>query len=111
MGRWTLDTAPAYITMDLMSRVLSPYDLNPLDFNPLRDLLAESINFDRLVSSPIMLYKRTDRHGRMFRSARSRSITMLRTEGRRAASKFLDSHADDLGNRSVAELDVLLAEC
>ena len=26
MGRWSLDTSPAYVAMDLMSRVLSPYD-------------------------------------------------------------------------------------
>jgi NTE family protein len=30
MGRWTLDTSPAYLAMDLMSRLFSPYDLNPL---------------------------------------------------------------------------------
>ena len=48
MGRWTLDTSPAYLAMDLMSRVLSPYDLNPLGLNPLRTILAASIDFDRL---------------------------------------------------------------
>ena len=48
MGRWTLDTSPAYIAMDLMARVVSPYDLNPLGLNPLRTILAESIDFDRL---------------------------------------------------------------
>jgi NTE family protein len=53
MGRWTLDTSPAYIAMDLMSRVLSPYNLNPLDLHPLRDILAETIDFDRVVRSPI----------------------------------------------------------
>ncbi len=72
MGRWTLDTSPAYIAMDLMSRVLSPYDLNPLNLNPLRSILAESIDFDRLVSSPIKLFitatnVRTGR-GRIFRN-------------------------------------------
>jgi hypothetical protein len=36
---------------------------------------------------------------------------MLRMEGRRAASQFLDAHADDLGKRATADLDVLLAEC
>ena len=36
---------------------------------------------------------------------------MLRAEGRRAASEFLEAHADDLGKRSTADLDVLLAEC
>ena len=56
MGRWTLDTSPAYVAMDLMSRVLSPYDLNPLGFNPLRQVLAESIDFERLARSPIKLF-------------------------------------------------------
>src|SRR5215472_3923321 len=40
MGRWTLDTSPAYILMDLVSRLLSPYVLNPLDFNPKRPFLT-----------------------------------------------------------------------
>jgi NTE family protein len=39
MGRWTLDTSPAYVAMDLMARVLSPYDLNPFGLNPLRAIL------------------------------------------------------------------------
>src|SRR3977135_2166991 len=56
MGRWTLDTSPAYVTMDLMSRLLSPYDLNPTGLNPLRGLLAESIDFNRLAGSPIKLF-------------------------------------------------------
>jgi NTE family protein len=246
MGRWTLDTSPAYIAMDLMTRVLSPYDLNPLGFNPLRDILAQSIDFDRLARSPIKLFVtatsvRTGR-GRIFRNAEISAdvllasaclptmfqavkidgeaywdggfagnptitpliresdahdtilvqinpterpqeprtaaeilnrlneisfnssltkelrmiallrsvvdpgsgegarwaqmrthriwtdmlaqfgassklnaewdfVSMLRDEGRRAAGEFLDRHADDLGKRSTAHLDVLLAEC
>jgi NTE family protein len=38
-------------------------------------------------------------------------LMMLRAEGRRAASEFLDKNADDLGKRSTADLNVLLAEC
>ena len=38
-------------------------------------------------------------------------LDMLRDEGRRATSAFLDAHADDLGHRSTADLDALLAEC
>jgi NTE family protein len=38
-------------------------------------------------------------------------LDMLREEGRRAAGAFLDAHADDLGQRSTADFDVLLAEC
>ncbi len=56
MGRWTLDTSPAYVAMDLMARVLSPYDLNPLGLNPLRSILTETIDFERLARAPIKLF-------------------------------------------------------
>ena len=36
---------------------------------------------------------------------------MLKEEGRRSADAFLAAHGDDLGKRSTADLDVLLAEC
>jgi NTE family protein len=73
MGRRTLDTSPAYVVADLMARVLSPYDLNPLGLNPLRTILAESIDFGRLARAPIRLFitatnVRTGR-GRIFRNA------------------------------------------
>jgi NTE family protein len=35
---------------------------------------------------------------------------MLKEEGRRAASAFLETHADDLGKRSTTDIDVLLSE-
>ncbi len=73
MGRWTLDTSPAYLAFDLMSRMLSPYDLNPLGFNPLRSILAESIDFDRLKQAPMKLFVTTTSvrtgRGRIFRNA------------------------------------------
>jgi NTE family protein len=80
-GRWTLDTSPAYIAMDLMSRVLSPYDLNPLGLHPLRDILADSIDFDRLARSPIKLFitatkVRTGR-GRIFRNGEITADVLL----------------------------------
>ena len=43
MGRWSLDTSPAYLVMDIMTRLLSPYDLNPLGFNPLREIDRKSV--------------------------------------------------------------------
>jgi NTE family protein len=73
VGRWTLDTSPAYVAMDLMARIVSPYDLNPFGFNPLRAILAESIDFGELARAPIKLFitatnVRTGR-GRIFRNA------------------------------------------
>ena len=81
MRRWTLDTSPAYILMDLTSRLLSPYALNPLDFNPLRRILAESIDCHRLAHSPIKLFitatsVRTGR-GRIFRNAEITADVLL----------------------------------
>ena len=38
-------------------------------------------------------------------------LSMLRTDGRRAAGEFLDAHADDLGHRSTTDIDMLLSEC
>src|SRR6202790_802727 len=81
MGGWPLDTSPAYVAMDLMARVLSPYDLNPLGLNPLHDILAESIDFGRLVRAPIRLFVtatnvRTGR-GRIFRNAEITADVLL----------------------------------
>ena len=81
MGRWTLDTSPAYLVMDLMARVLSPYDLNPSGFNPLRTILDESINFGQLARAPIRLFitatnVRTGR-GRIFRNAEITAEVLL----------------------------------
>jgi NTE family protein len=73
LGRWTLDTSPVFVAFDLMSRVFSPYDLNPRGFNPLTAILGECIDFQRLARSPIKLFVtatnvRTGR-GRVFRNA------------------------------------------
>lgn len=56
LGRWTLDTSPAFIAYDLTSRLISPYALNPQGTNPLRDILAESIDFTQLAAAPIRLF-------------------------------------------------------
>ncbi|MFI0472627.1 patatin-like phospholipase family protein [Halomonas sp. HMF6819] len=49
-GNWSLDQSPGYIAMDLMSRLVSPYQLNPLNLNPLRTIVDEHIDFDRVRS-------------------------------------------------------------
>ena len=72
LGRWTLDHSPIYIAMDLMARLVSPYVLNPGGFNPLRDILAECVDFARLAQAPIKVFVtatnvRTGK-GRVFRN-------------------------------------------
>jgi NTE family protein len=56
LGRWTLDSNPIYIAFDLASRIFSPYDMNPAAWNPLREILAQSVDFDRLANAPIKLF-------------------------------------------------------
>jgi NTE family protein len=73
LGRWTLDSSPAFIAMDLMSRLVSPYDLNPGGGNPLSAILAGAIDFTALARAPIKVFVtatnvRTGR-GRVFRNA------------------------------------------
>src|SRR5690606_1178039 len=47
-GRYSLDHSPGYLFMESLSRVFSPYELNPMNLNPLRDLLIEQVDFDNV---------------------------------------------------------------
>jgi NTE family protein len=73
LGRWTLDNSPVFLAMDLMARIFSPYDLNPHGANPLREILARSIDFKHLAEAPVKLFvTATNVHsgqGRVFRNA------------------------------------------
>jgi len=81
LGRWSLDTSPAYVFADLMSRMLSPYDLNPLGLNPLRKILVDNIDFERLARAPIKLFVTATRvrtgRGRIFRNAEITADVLL----------------------------------
>lgn len=48
LGNYSLDASPAYLFMEGLSRVWSPYELNPAGLNPLRDLLEAQVNFDNV---------------------------------------------------------------
>lgn len=47
-GRWTLDYSPAFVFMDIASRLFSPYDINVHGGNPLHDVLTDCVDFDLL---------------------------------------------------------------
>ncbi|MEO1328603.1 MAG: patatin-like phospholipase family protein [Pseudomonadota bacterium] len=47
-GNWSLDRSPSYLFMDVLSRLSSPYDLNPLGINPLRELVDEMVDFKKV---------------------------------------------------------------
>ncbi|MEL6369097.1 MAG: patatin-like phospholipase family protein [Pseudomonadota bacterium] len=47
-GQFNLDYSPAYLAFDMFTRTLSPYQFNPFNINPLRDVLEQVIDFDSL---------------------------------------------------------------
>ncbi len=47
-GNYSLDTSPSYLFFEGLTRMFSPYDLNPAGANPLRGLLNDLIDFDRV---------------------------------------------------------------
>ncbi len=56
-GGFTLDNSPLYLMTDMWLRVFSPYQFNPLNFNPLRQVLEAHVDFEALRrASPIRLY-------------------------------------------------------
>ena len=42
--RWS----PAFQFFDIMTRLMSPYEFNPMNLNPLRDVLDQSVDFEAL---------------------------------------------------------------
>ncbi|PJD94516.1 MAG: alpha/beta hydrolase [Legionella sp.] len=48
----TLETSPAYVWFNMMTHLLSPYQYNPLNINPLRDILEHQIDFERIKENP-----------------------------------------------------------
>lgn len=48
MGNWNMDNSPGFIFADMLTRIASPYDWNPLNYNPLRDLLSKHVDFDAI---------------------------------------------------------------
>ncbi len=47
-GNFGLDHSPGYVFTDTLSQVFSPYQLNPLNYNPFKKLLEEVIDFEVL---------------------------------------------------------------
>ena len=43
---WPIEDTPVGLWMQALSRYLSPYDLNPLNINPLKDLVGRFVDFE-----------------------------------------------------------------
>lgn len=51
-GNHALENSPAFLWLDFISRILSPQQINPTGWNPLRDVLEASVDFEALRSQP-----------------------------------------------------------
>ncbi len=51
-GLGNLDYSPAYLTFEMLSRLLSPYQYHHPDMAPLRRILCDIIDFERLRTAP-----------------------------------------------------------
>jgi NTE family protein len=62
MGRWSLDMSPGFLMSQQMSRLLSPYEFNPMDINPLRDIVEGFFDFEaiRTAKSPQLFLSATN---------------------------------------------------
>ena len=48
VGSYGLDASPAYLAFDVLTRFVAPVAFNPLGYNPLRDVVARTIDFSHL---------------------------------------------------------------
>jgi NTE family protein len=57
-GSHSLDASPAFMLFDLVTRLFSPYQFNPFNYNPLRQVLTETVDFGALRSGhcPVKLF-------------------------------------------------------
>ena len=58
LGDHKLTWSPIFSVMGFLTRVLSPYEFNPTDYNPLREVVEQSIDFDvlRRPDCPVKLF-------------------------------------------------------
>lgn len=91
----------------------SPYQLNPLNLNPLRGSLSDTVDFERLQSlrvhlldggaslAPLGAASKTDTQWSF--------LTKLHDLGRQAAAQWLADHGQALGKHSSFDLSTLIA--
>jgi NTE family protein len=51
-GNRSLETSPAFLLFHMLTQVVSPYELNPFNYNPLLDVLERVVDFELLRRSP-----------------------------------------------------------
>ena len=57
-GSRSLEHSPAFLVFDMVTRLMSPYQFNPMNFNPLKGVLEQSVDLDaiRMARCPVKLH-------------------------------------------------------
>ena len=78
LGQWSLDFSPSYLAFDILSRFSSPYEFNPLNINPLRDVVDTVVDFDRVhrCSALKLFVAATNVHTGKIRVFREKDVTL-----------------------------------
>jgi NTE family protein len=79
---WRVDADPTFMMMDFFSRIWAPTQFNPMNLNPLRDLLEELVDFPGLRARPdVKLFITASNvrtcKSRLFRTSELSSATLL----------------------------------
>lgn len=53
MHNWTMYNSPGFLMFEFLSRMYSPYELNPMKTDPLRDVIVNTFDFDFLRSQDV----------------------------------------------------------
>jgi len=53
---WNADWAASTFLYEFVTKTLSPYQLNPLAYNPLRELIERLVDFERMRAGPMKLF-------------------------------------------------------
>lgn len=51
MGNWNIDTSPSAMMADAWQRMFSPYQTNPFNLNPMRDMLTKMLDVETIRNS------------------------------------------------------------
>jgi len=50
-GNWSLDSSPTYIWYDLVNRMTSPYQFNPFNHHPMREIIERFVDFEKIAAA------------------------------------------------------------
>ncbi len=105
----------AYRAFEFMTHVYSPYEFNPLNLNPLRDVLADTVDFTRLQhcnKTTLRLCATSVRTGKPASSAtrRSRPMSCWRQPASRCSSRPSRSMASIIGTAATSAIGDLSAD-